>query len=117
MNTRLLGAFGEQIAARHLREKGYDVLSGNFSSSVGEIDIVVIKDEVISFVEVKTRTSGAMLPPSSAVDFAKQENIRSTAAAYMSKGKLKNEYTFDIVEVIITEDRKVESVNHIINAF
>ncbi len=117
MNTRLMGAFGEQIAARYLREKGYDVLSSNFSSGTGELDIVVIKDNILSFVEVKTRTLGAMLPPSSAVDYTKQENIRNTAAAYIGRSKLNNKYTFDIVEVILTEDRKVESINHIIDAF
>ena len=60
MNTKLIGALGEYHAARHLREKGYDIFSGNFSSNTGEIDIVAFKDNVISFVEVKTRTIGAM---------------------------------------------------------
>lgn len=117
MNTRLLGAYGEYCAARYLRENGYNILSGNYSSDTGEIDIVAIKDNVLSFVEVKTRTLGAMLPPSSAVDYKKQENIRNTAASYISKCKFENEYTFDIVEVIVSNDKNVESINHIKNAF
>lgn len=117
MNTKLIGAFGEQCAARHLREKGYEVLSANYSSGTGEIDIVVIKDEVLSFVEVKTRTVGAMLPPSSAVDYKKQENIRNTAAAYLSRSKLNYRYTFDIVEILVTENMEIVDVNHVIDAF
>ena len=117
MNTKLIGALGEYHAARHLREKGYDIFSGNFSSNTGEIDIVAFKDNVISFVEVKTRTIGAMFSPATAVDVKKQENIRNTAAAYISKYKLENEYVFDIIEVIVDENQKVSSINHIENAF
>ena len=65
-DKRLLGAFGEQRAALFLRENGYRILSANFRCEGGEIDVIAEKDGIICFVEVKTRTEGAMLPPSSA---------------------------------------------------
>ena len=55
MNTKLIGAFGEQTAARFLRYEGYTIYSGNYKTNVGEIDIVAEKDNIICFVEVKTR--------------------------------------------------------------
>ena len=117
MNNRLLGAFGEQTAARFLRQKGYDILSANFRTPSGEIDIVAEKDGVICFVEVKTRTEGAILPPSSAVGVSKISNLKSAAAMYTGKYKIEKPRRFDIVEVITDENMKIVSVNHIEHAF
>lgn len=117
MNSKLLGAFGEQSAARYLREQGYDIFSSNFYVNLGEIDIVAFKDDILCFVEVKTRREGGMFPPADAVDFSKKEKLRSAAAAYMSKCTLTYDYRFDIVEVLVNEDLKVTSINHIANAF
>ncbi len=118
MDSRLLGAKGEQYAARYLRQKGYDILSGNFSLGTGEIDIVAFKDNVIRFVEVKTRTVGGMTSPAEAVNYQKQENLKSSAAAYITKYKLqKYKYCFDIIEVFAEEGGKIIDINHIQDAF
>ncbi len=118
MDSRLLGAKGEQYAARYLRKQGYDILSGNFSLGTGEIDIVALIDDTIHFVEVKTRTVGGMTAPAEAVDYKKQENLKSSAAAYITKYKLqKYKHYFDIIEVFAEEGGKIIDVNHIQNAF
>lgn len=116
MDSRLLGAFGEREAARLLRKKGYKIVSANFRTYVGEIDIIAENDEYICFVEVKTRTKGAMLPPASAVGVHKEKNIEDSAAIYLNRYKTKKQPRFDIVEVIVDE-REVISINHIEKAF
>ena len=116
MNSRLLGAFGEQEAAKYLRENGYKIKTANFRTHVGEIDIVAEKGKDICFVEVKTRTEGVFLPPSTAVDFNKEENIKGSAAIYMKRYETKLTPRYDIIEIIVNE-RKVISLNHIENAF
>lgn len=116
MDSRLLGAFGEQEAAKYLREKGYIIKTANFKTYVGEIDIVAEKGKNICFVEVKTRTEGVFLPPSTAVDFNKQENIKSSAAIYMKRYETKLTPRYDIIEIIVNK-RSVVSLNHIKNAF
>lgn len=116
-DSRLLGAFGEQRAAQFLRENGYKILSANFRTEGGEIDVVAEKDKIICFVEVKTRTEGAMLPPSAAVGAHKISNLRSAAGVYMHKYGLKNDFRFDIVEVVTDRSGALLSVNHIENAF
>lgn len=118
MDSRLLGAKGEHYAARYLRKQGYDILSGNFYIGPGELDIVAMKDEVLYFVEVKTRTVGAMLPPAEAVDYRKQENIKGSASAYINKYKLKEySFYFDIIEVYADDEGEIIDLNHIKNAF
>ncbi len=48
MNTILMGAFGEQTAAKYLRENGYRILSANYRTGAGELDIVAEKGSVLS---------------------------------------------------------------------
>ena len=117
MTTKLIGALGEYTAARELREKGYDILSVNYSNNVGELDIVAQKLPYICFVEVKTRRGSTMFRAADAVDFHKQENIKSAAASYMNKYKMKALLRYDIYEVYIDDDDNVISTNHIENAF
>lgn len=116
MNSRLLGAFGEQEAAKYLRSKGYKIMTANFKTYVGEIDIIAETKDNICFVEVKTRTEGAMLPPSSAVNNHKEKNIEGSALIYINRYKVKKQPRYDIIEIIVNEN-KVVSLNHIEGAF
>lgn len=117
MNTRLLGAMGEQAAARYLRVNGYEICGANFVTGVGEIDIIAKQKDVICFIEVKTRSLGGIARPADAVDYRKQENIKGSAAAYMTRFSLKNKIRFDIIEVLVDENEKIKNINHIKNAF
>ena len=116
MNNVLLGALGEQTAAKLLRSKGYNINSGNYRTAAGELDIVAENKTHICFVEVKTRQVGGLTSPADAVDMRKQQNIRNCAAAYLAEYKTKKTVRFDIVEVFV-EKSKVVKVNHIENAF
>lgn len=116
MDSRLLGVYGEQVASRYLRTNGYKIKSANFKTNVGEIDIIAEKGKNICFVEVKTRTEGAMLPPSSAVGYHKEKNIEGSAAIYMKRYDVKLTPRYDIIEIIVN-DKTVVSLNHIENAF
>ena len=112
---RKTGLMGEMRAAQYLRRKGYDIYAANFKSKSGEIDIIAEKDHILCFVEVKTRRDGGYFPPADAVDRKKEENVRSTAAYYLSVSKLKMDVRFDIIEVILCE--KQYKIRHIENAF
>ncbi len=116
MNSSLLGAFGEQYAARFLREEGYEIWSANYKTDMGEIDIIACKDNIACFVEVKTRQVGGMLSPATAVDAKKQENIKSSAANYINKYKVENKVRYDIIEVLVN-GTSLSEINHIKNAF
>ena len=54
-----LGRYGEDVAARHLAEQGYQVLCRNWRCDLGEIDIVARDGDCLVVCEVKTRRSTA----------------------------------------------------------
>ena len=119
MNIGKTGISGEDRVASFLRKRGAVIVKRNYSCRFGEIDIIAEYKEYILFVEVKTRKEGAMFAPADAVNYHKQNNIKSAASAYLSRYKIKNETRFDIIEVFLLDDDEynVMKVNHIKNAF
>jgi putative endonuclease len=49
------GARAERLVGERLRDEGWDVLERNWRGAGGEIDLIVRKDDVVRFVEVKAR--------------------------------------------------------------
>ncbi len=111
---RSIGDFGEDIASRYLEKKGYQILERNFLKPYGEIDIICIKDDILTFVEVKTRKNDQFKPGSLDVDYNKQERIKKTAQAYIMEKDLGDFLiSFDVCEVYL-ENKKI---HYIKNAF
>ena len=95
---RQVGDFGEEITAEYLEKNGYRILDRNYSKPFGEIDIIAIKDDLIAFVEVKTRKSDAFAYAAEAVDFYKQQRIRRASQAYLMEKNMSDFLmTFDAV--------------------
>lgn len=112
------GYRGEQLAARFLRERGWRILCSGFRTGLGETDIIALSPEdILCFVEVKTRAPGGLNPPADAVDRAKQERLVNNAAAFL-RMKLVDyrAVRFDIAEVILY-DLNHADINLIENAF
>lgn len=73
--TRALGQYGEQLAARYLRDQGLTILDRNWRCARGEIDIVAMDGDCLVVCEVKTRSSEAFGAPFEAVDWIKRGRL------------------------------------------
>jgi putative endonuclease len=98
-----LGAQGEKLAGRFLRQNGYKILYRNFRGRRGgEIDIVCRDHDTLVFVEVKTRAHADFGRPIEAVGRKKQKRISLGGLAWLRL--LDNPdilFRFDVVEVLI----------------
>lgn len=114
-DNRAKGIHAENIACNYLCEIGYELLSRNFRVNGAEIDIIAIKDSILSIIEVKARSSDEYGTPAEAVNARKQNKIRYAASLYHQHNPLLEfeEFSFDVIEIDLIR----ESVNHIINAF
>ncbi len=110
-----LGKLGEQLAIKHLREKGYQILAVNWYFGHHEIDIIAKDGEMLVIVEVKTRATDAFGEPELAVNKQKQRSIVKAADAYIQENDLAIETRFDVVSVIVTPNEK--RIVHIDDAF
>jgi putative endonuclease len=82
----MLGASGEDAAARWYVAAGHEILARNWRCTVGEIDLVTrAPDGTIVVCEVKTRSSDAFGSPFEAVTVAKQRRLRRLAARWLAQ--------------------------------
>ncbi len=78
-----LGAYGEQVAARHLVAAGLVLLDRNWRCPEGEIDLVLRERDVLVVCEVKTRTSHRCGTPHEAVTADKLDRLQRLGQAWM----------------------------------
>jgi len=113
-----LGQIAEDHAARYLRSRGYRVLARNYRASTGEIDLIAEHDGAVVFVEVKSRSAHEVAQARDSVTSAKQRRIARTAAAWLAaQGGRERVTRFDVVEVAITPEGRVEEISVIPGAF
>lgn len=109
-----VGLYGEELAARFLVENGYRLVLANFKVPIGrnirgaavtgEIDLVAFDEDVLCFIEVKTRSSDEFAAPLAAVDLRKQRQITRTARVYRKIFRLQNiKFRFDVVSIVLGE--------------
>ena len=103
------GARGERLAADWLRrERQFAIVVRNWRNPRDrrdEIDLVGRDGDTLVFVEVKTRTAGALVPGYHAVDERKKRVLRRAAEAYLARLPVKpRTFRLDVVEVTLPAD-------------
>lgn len=110
-----IGKEGELIAERKLVKEGYIVLERNYRFKRDEVDIIASKNDLIIFIEVKTRSNNYLGEPEEAVTKSKQKRIIKVANHYMLENDLDNEARFDIFGIIVNQKEVI--INHLKDAF
>ncbi len=110
-----LGKKGEDIAARYLAGKGYQIIERNWRFGKDEIDIIAEYDNFLVIIEVKTRSTSYYGNPEEAVDEQKQRFIIRTANEYVMQKEINLEVRFDILSIVIESNK--QTINHIEEAF
>lgn len=97
-----LGALGERVAARWFITQGYTVLARRFRSGHRDLDLVVARDGVVAFVEVKARRGPAFGGPLAAVHWRKRREIVRSAQVWVARhGRAGQAYRFDVFGVLV----------------
>jgi putative endonuclease len=100
---------GERVAWEAYRRRGYRLLARNWRCPLGEIDLVVARDDVVVICEVKARTSASMGPPHEAVDQAKRRKVRMVAEAFLAaRGLREARCRLDVAGVRLLADGRAE---------
>ena len=80
-----LGRRGEAVAAGWLLGRGWRILATNYRFGRREVDLVVRRDDLVAFVEVKTRAGAGYGPPEEAVTLLKRREIEVVAQEYLAR--------------------------------
>jgi uncharacterized protein (TIGR00252 family) len=108
----LTGAWGEEVAANFLREKGYVILERDWHSKHRDIDIIAQDGDTTVFVEVKTRSNCDFGNPVVAVDHQKRNNLRNAIQHYLNYRNITN-YRFDVISIVGTINCSNPDIEHI----
>lgn len=112
-NTKQTGNKGEELAKAFLLRKGYSCLASNWRHSRYEIDLVMQDDDMVVFVEVKTRHSTQFEHLEDTVSYRQQQFLIEAADAYMQTQNSDLEVRFDLVGIQLD---KPDSILHIEDA-
>ena len=119
MNPKELGFLAENIAARYLEERGYEIIAKNYRKPWGEIDIIAKTGDTVVFVEVKANREefAGDFNPEIRVDYQKAQKIKRTAALFLEHelGNSELEWQIDIIAVTFDIPNKKAKIRHFKN--
>lgn len=117
INQRTLGIEAEQTVASVLQKQGWKILTTNYSTRRGEIDIVGLEGNALVFIEVKSSTLTDILLAGK-VNGIKQRRLICAAKSYLQSIDTSSfsEVRFDVF-LAVRSDSGGWRLNHIRNAF
>lgn len=116
ISTRERGDKAENIVAEYLNQKGFKIIKRNFHfGKVGEIDIICEQDNLLIFIEVRSRYSQNSIDPIETFSYKKRNSIRKTIDGYLYVNKITNkDCRFDFIKIDMFYDSP--KITHIENA-
>jgi putative endonuclease len=113
MHSSEFGKKGENKAVEILQAAGMCIITRNFRSKYGEIDIIALDGEIIVFIEVKTWSAYAIENLSYSINKKKQNRIIETAKYFLHINRKYNGKAIRFDVVFVGKD----SVTHLASAF
>jgi len=102
------GKKGEDLAVEYLEKLGFNVLHRNWRYRRSEIDIIASLQNVLHFIEVKTRTSLQFGYPEEGVTRRKIEMLLKAGVAYCYKFPGWKIIQYDVLAITLTGDDACE---------
>ncbi|MFA6097003.1 MAG: YraN family protein [Candidatus Paceibacterota bacterium] len=115
------GNLGESIACDFLKKEGYAIVEKNYQKRIGEIDIIARRNDILHFVEVKTRSDSSLEMfglPQDAVNAQKKRKIIRTALYYLQENLFPEDtsWQIDVIAITINWQRKKAKICFLENA-
>lgn len=99
-----LGRYGEELGKAYLIERGFDIIHFNWKYSYYEIDIIASKENILHFIEVKTRRSHRFGMPEESVDKKKLQKLMEAAEEYLYHNPCWKHVQYDILAISMRQD-------------
>ncbi len=107
--------WGEDIAKAYLLAKGYKVLAENYSIRGGEIDLIVLKDDITIFVEVRQRGRSNYGSAAESISAQKLNRLTKTALHFMLKTYQRDDLAMRFDAILITGNQAKYTLEHLEN--
>lgn len=97
----------EQIALSYLTNMGFQFIAQNFYSRYGEIDLIMQKDSILHFIEVK---SSHYIQPLLNITPKKLERLIKTIYVFLEQEKLTCHFCIDAISIYQDDITFIENI-------
>lgn len=107
-SSNSLGDWAEQYALQHLLAQGFTSVKQQYHSRLGEIDLIVEKQQLLVFVEVKARSNSQFGQVHEMLSLSKQQKIIKTALHFLQHFPQYQEfdYRFDFMALQLQQTHR-----------
>ena len=123
-----LGKYGEEIAVKYLKNKGFRILDQNYRRNWSpidkvEADIIAEKRKIFHFIEVKTSESSAFnrrfFNPEGRAGYQKQKKLANLAQIWLNEHKISLEtgWQIDVLSILADIENKTARIRFFENVF
>ena len=113
MNKHKLGKKGEEQAVAALEAAGLEIITKNYRTKTGEIDIIALERETLIFAEVKAWSAFGMEDLRYGINIRKQRKIIKTAKFFLSENRKYSNMAIRFDVIFVSNN----SINHLASAF
>lgn len=114
---QIIGGRAEEFVSSYLQDKGLELVLANYFCKLGEIDLIMLDNNVFVFVEVRYRRSTGFASAIDSIGKNKQRRIIRAATFYMQKNKIYNKAACRFDVVAISGELQKSNLSWIKNAF
>ena len=115
---RWFGNRSDVPPSRFLLGRGCRLLARNYQCQLGELDLVVLDDNVIVFVEVRSTGGNDAERPAASVDAAKQRRLTDLALHFLQAKRLLGlPARFDVLAISWPANQREPNIVHYRDAF
>jgi len=111
-NKDIVWKIGEEAARKYLEDKGYEIIEQNYHTRYSEIDLIVKKDNILIFVEVRTKKNSAFVSPEESINQKKLKKLYWNAEKYAAIKKWKGQYRIDAICIVLNADNSIKKLEH-----
>ncbi|MDE3124852.1 MAG: YraN family protein [Bacteroidota bacterium] len=102
------GNFGEEVAVKYILDNGFNLLFTNWRFKYWEVDIIALKNNMLHFVEVKTRQQSPFGFPEDAVQLPKMTALKKAASAFLEIYPEYQEIQFDVISITLKQKQVID---------
>ncbi|WP_183098983.1 YraN family protein [Nocardioides pelophilus] len=112
-----LGAYGENVAARHLVDQGLVLLERNWRCDEGEVDLVLRDGATLVVCEVKTRSTLRSGTPHEAITDEKLARLKRLGERWASERGVRPDGTRVDLVAVLRPRRGPAVVDHVVGLY
>lgn len=122
-NSQKIGQIGEDVACKFLMKQGFSVLDRNYTKKWGEIDIIAQKEDILYFIEVKSKSVSDLNfisletnRPEDNMHPWKLKRLSRVIETYLISKRLGNtRWQFDLLVIYLDIDKRMARVKRMEN--